>query len=804
MNKPKFDKPDHCIDCPLYDEPGPVPAVGPTDAKMLYVGEAPGETEVDSPIFRPDRMAPFIGGSGRIRNSILGQAGISYKDIRTCNVVKCRPPRNRAPSEVEVRKCAKFLIEEIRNVNPNVIVAAGATPLKVLTGLEGIATWRGVPVEGFEKRKVFPTWHPAFIMRQQYQWPFAVHDMVRANAQSSSPELRRIPIDVIPSASATATGESVLRRAREVGSFCFDFETTGLYPSTDTIKMVGIGVEPTQAYVYDWTARSQQLFQELAADPKIEIVGQNVESFDIPFAEAKGFKFEGPVFDTMVAFHLCNASYGHKPVKETRRQFGAEKDLSFIASLHTDMIYWKSREHYKNDLREVCGKDVIATARAAEDLKKELAGYDMTDLYYKHVMPVQPVLREMHNNGIKRDEETSVRWSLALKRKALELEENLKKELNQPTLNIASSQQLCKLLYDDMGLPAQTRERKGKPSSRSADAEALEHLAEKYDNPVLKQIVDIRHLRKMDSTFINVRTDDDGFVHPSFGTSKTANGRLNSWNPNGQNIPWMMRSIYVSRFGKEGVLYASDWSQIEWRLAMVLSGDPTGLELLGSGVDQHKGVYAEAFGKRIEDITPDERHEAKFIVYGLGYGRGAQSISEAHNIPYDKVQVFVKRFFERFAIYNIWRKGQEEFVKKNHYLVNPFMRRRWWYTRQITEMYNFMPASTAADMMYVALREIYDGLPKDAKMILSVHDEIVVDTPRDCAKEVHNVIQGVMEKTWPDITASSANPKEVRKWYPDGWHCPAEGFFGNNWKDCKGKDKNSLEQDAAIRKELGL
>ena len=92
MSKPTFDKPDHCIDCPLYDEPGPVPAVGPTDAKMLYVGEAPGETEVDSPMFRPDRMAPFIGGSGRIRNSILGQAGISYKDIRTCNVVKCRPP----------------------------------------------------------------------------------------------------------------------------------------------------------------------------------------------------------------------------------------------------------------------------------------------------------------------------------------------------------------------------------------------------------------------------------------------------------------------------------------------------------------------------------------------------------------------------------------------------------------------------------------------------------------------------------------------------------------------------------------
>ena len=355
-----------------------------------------------------------------------------------------------------------------------------------------------------------------------------------------------------------------------------------------------------------------------------------------------------------------------------------------------------------------------------------------------------------------------------------------------------------------MGLPAQTRERKGKAPSRTADAEALEYLAEKHDNPILKQIVDIRHLRKMDSTFINVPTDDHGFVHPSFGTSKTANGRLNSWNPNGQNIPWMMREIYVSRYGKEGILYASDWSQIEWRLAMIMSGDPLGLELLGSGADQHKGVYSEAFGKRIEDVTADERHEAKFIVYGLGYGRGAQSISEAHGIPFEKVQAFVKRFFQRFKTYQLWRNGQEAFVKKEHYLANPFMRRRWWYTRQVTEMYNFLPASTAADMMYVALRQINDQLPKDAKLVLSVHDEIVVDTPRDVARETFHVVKNVMEQKWPNITASSNDPKEIRRWYPDGWHCPAEGFFGANWKDCKGKTPSSLAADAAIRKELGI
>ena len=120
-----MNNPDYCTACPLYNEPGPVPATGPTNAKMLYIGEAPGETEVDAPMYRPERMAPFIGGSGRIRNAILSHAGINKdKEIRTCNVVKCRPPRNRTPTDDEIRYCAKFLIEEIQNVVPNVIIAA--------------------------------------------------------------------------------------------------------------------------------------------------------------------------------------------------------------------------------------------------------------------------------------------------------------------------------------------------------------------------------------------------------------------------------------------------------------------------------------------------------------------------------------------------------------------------------------------------------------------------------------------------------------------------------------------------------
>jgi uracil-DNA glycosylase family 4 len=833
---PVFDKPEYCADCPLRDAAGPVWGKGPEVANTMIFGEAPGAEEVDFPNHRPSRFAPFIGGSGRLLTSICRCAGIDRNTVFVSNIVKCRPTRvgdngfvaNRTPTAIEIAYCSAFAKAEVEAINPNVIIATGEVPLAALTGKEKIGLWRGVPIESVwdnaegQPWKVFPTWHPAFIARAQYNWPFAVHDMVRASAQASFPEIRRVPFDIIRQASVATDGARVLADARARGAATFDFETTGLSARRDSIAMVGFAARSDEANVFDWSPGARALFQEILDDPGIELIGQNILYFDLPFAEDKGLNVHWgrKVFDTMVAFHLCNASYGQTPIREqsqgTFRARGMEKDLSMIASCHTDIPYWKSRDDYRGDLRKVCGTDCIATDRAAMDpdsgLKKELKQYDLLDLYYNHVLPVHPVLRRMTQRGVKIDEERGAKWSLVLEQQADELEATLKEGIGDANFSIDSPKQLMDLLYNRMGLPVQYHEDKHRGMRPSADAESLISLARMNpDNAILLTIIDIRQLRKLKATFVDPFLIA-GRVHPNFGVSKTSTGRLNSWDPNAQNIPEYLRDLWIPD-NEECVILAGDWSQIEWRLAMVMSGDETGLQLLSSGVDNHRAVAAEVLRKPISEVTDSERYSAKFIVYGLGYGRGAASIASGYDphqrgrgslgqMTMDFVNNFINSFFTRFSGFSRWRDGNVSFVKRNNYLKNPFNRRRWWYTWEVTEVYNFPQQSTAADMMYDALIAIDAALPKDATMRLTVHDEVVINCPKDCVKEAWRAVKECMEVTWPRIVEASARPEVVKKYYPNGWFCPADVHVGANWKQCKSNDPVDKAPRAALEKAL--
>ena len=808
-----FSKPESCRTCPLFGEPGPVRGLGPSDAKLFLVGEAPGGEEVDHPQHRPERFKPFIGGAGRLLSSLCSQAGINRNKAFVTNVVKCRPPGNRTPTALEIVHCAPFLIEEIEKGSPNVLVALGEVALNVLADKKGIGLHRGVVYEGFGGRKVFPTWHPAFIARAQYNWPFAVADLLRAQAESTFKEIRRVPFELVVDENSPASRNALLAAIRARQAFAFDFETTGLSGKRDSIKMCGFTEGPNKAHVLDWSTSTLQFLQTLLDDPSIEVIGQNILNFDLPFAEDQGLRIRWTnVFDTMTAFHLANSSYGQTTVAEqnagTFRQRGADKDLTFISSLHTDIPYWKSREGYRDDLHKVCGTDCIATDRAATDptrgLKHELETYGMTNLYYKHVLPVHPILRSMTKLGVRLHEERAAGWAVLLAREADSMEHTLKEALGAPFLNLDSPQQLMDILYNKLKLPVQYVDDKKRGRRPTANADALETLAELApENKILQSLVTIRHFRKLKSTYIEPAfASGDGRIHPSFGVSKAATGRFNSWRPNAQNVPEEVRDIWIPD-SDEHVLLSADWSQIEWRLAMVMSGDPVGLELLARGVDNHRAIAAEVLSKRMEEVSDEERYAAKFIVYGLGYGRGAASISEGHNLPIDFVKTFIGRFFNRFRVFTEWRERNVNFVKQNHFLANPFMRRRWWYTWEVTEVYNFPQQSTAADMMYDALIMLAQQLPKDATLRLTVHDEAVLNVAKDVLHETWACVRDVMQMKWPQIVEASANPAIVRKYYPNGWFCPTDIGIGTDWMMTKSKDKEKKASAKQLRTELG-
>jgi len=421
----------------------------------------------------------------------------------------------------------------------------------------------------------------------------------------------------------------------------------------------------------------------------------------------------------------------------------------------------------------------------------------------------------MTKQGMLIDEQRAGLWSIHLQEKAEELGKVLSEGLGG--INLDSPIQLMKLLYDDMGLPEQYIIDRKRGKRRTANAEALNKLAELApENKILMGIVDRRHLLKMNSTFIEPAMEK-GRVHARFGVAKAATGRFNSWDPNAQNVPEYMRDIWIPD-NKDCVLLSADWSQIEWRLAMVMAGDPVGLELLTAGVDNHSAIAAEVLGKKIgpnpdgtcdhvdckEHVTSVERYQSKFIVYGLGYGRGADSVAKATGMRIEDVHAFIGRFFTRFRRFAEWREENVRFVKQNYYLANPFKRRRWWYSWAITEVYNFPQQSTAADMMYEALVMLKRELPKGADLRLTVHDEVVLNVPKDLIKLTRDAVRRCMEATQQLIVDASARPDVVEQFYPDGWSCPADIHIGENWKMCKSKDPADKLRRKELEKHFGL
>lgn len=820
-------KPESCKICPLYESPeGIVWGEGPIDADSMYVGEAPGGDETAEELYKDPVTQviksrrinkPFRGGAGRVLNALFRHAGLDRSKVYMTNAVKCRPTArnalgqtiNRTPTETEIRCCARFLVDEIRRVNPNVIVPLGVVPLKVLTGTKkGILNMRSVPIEGnlrtdglAPRYKVVPNLHPAFVMRQQQYWPMAVFDLSRANAESRYPDIRRREWKYVIHAKLVDVKERLLAEIFRTGMYFHDLETTGLNPKTSTFRCVGLSGNDKEIFCFDWTSDVIELLEQIHGDPKLMTVGQNSEGFDIMYQEEKGFEFNGPSYDTLLGWHLLNPDL--------------PKDLATIGASATDEPNWKDDTMYKageDALQVGCCKDVYATARGALDQFGELKQKGLYDLYFDQIMPLQPVLRKMWRRGMRKDLKRAAGWHIVLTKKADEFEQKLKRGLGDATFEVNSPRQLMDLLYTRMGLPVQYKDDRERGKRPSVDADALDALAMISNNPILLLIRTIRTLRKWDSTYIQCDHDEHGFVHGHFSSAKAANGRLNSFNPNMQNFPLWMREILVAD-SEDEVLISRDWGQIEWRIAMALSGDRNGLDALAAGRDAHKDAYSLAFDVDYETVTKAQRFEAKTYNFGLLYGRGEKSLAAGRPghpesaIPIERVKDYVQRFFEKFSGYKAYRSQLEQQVKKDYYVSTAWGRRRYWYTYgNMPEAFNFPISGTAAHMMYIVLPQLERELPKGATLRLTIHDEVVVNAPKEQKTLLQTIecMRDIMQQAFAPLTERSLYPDTVRHYYPNGWWCPTECHIGENWKITKGENEADKKIEYALRKQLGV
>ncbi|MGC8876201.1 DNA polymerase I [Thermus sp.] len=439
---------------------------------------------------------------------------------------------------------------------------------------------------------------------------------------------------------------------------------------------------------------------------------------------------------------------------------------------------------YGGEWVEEAAQRALLAERLQRNLLERLKGEEKLLWLYEEVeKPLSWVLAHMEATGVRLDVAYLKALSLELEGEVRRLEAEVFRLAGHP-FNLNSRDQLERVLFDELGLPAIGKtEKTGK---RSTSAAVLEALREAH--PIVGKILEYRELTKLKSTYIDPLP---GLVHPRtgrlhtrFNQTATATGRLSSSDPNLQNIPvrtplgQRIRRAFVAEEG--WVLVALDYSQIELRVLAHLSGDENLIRVFKEGQDIHTETASWMFGVPKEAVDPLMRRAAKTVNFGVLYGMSAHRLSQELAIPYEEAAAFIERYFQSFPKVRAWIEKTLEEGRTRGYVETLFGRRRYVpdlnarvkSVREAAERMAFnMPVQgTAADLMKLAMVKLFPRLKEmGARMLLQVHDELLLEAPKERAEEVAALAKEVMEGVYP-----LAVPLEV------------EAGMGEDWLSAKG------------------
>lgn len=434
---------------------------------------------------------------------------------------------------------------------------------------------------------------------------------------------------------------------------------------------------------------------------------------------------------------------------------------------------------YGGEWTEEAGERAALSERLFANLWGRLEGEERLLWLYREVeRPLSAVLAHMEATGVRLDVAYLRALSLEVAEEIARLEAEVFRLAGHP-FNLNSRDQLERVLFDELGLPAIGKtEKTGK---RSTSAAVLEALREAH--PIVEKILQYRELTKLKSTYIDPLPDlihpRTGRLHTRFNQTATATGRLSSSDPNLQNIPVrtpLGQRIRRAFIAEEGwLLVALDYSQIELRVLAHLSGDENLIRVFQEGRDIHTETASWMFGVPREAVDPLMRRAAKTINYGVLYGMSAHRLSQILAIPYEEAQAFIERYFQSFPKVRAWIEKTLEEGRRRGYVETLFGRRRYVpdlearvkSVREAAERMAFnMPVQgTAADLMKLAMVKLFPRLEEmGARMLLQVHDELVLEAPKERAEAVARLAKEVMEGVYP-----LAVPLEVEVGIGEDW-----------------------------------
>ena len=428
------------------------------------------------------------------------------------------------------------------------------------------------------------------------------------------------------------------------------------------------------------------------------------------------------------------------------------------------------------------GEEGLGFVHALPALCKRLADdiHDIANdkLLYEIEIPLARVLARMENLGFMVDVEAIRRYGEHLSVEVDELQKSIYEDVGYE-FNINSPKQLAKALFEDLNLPT----RKKTKSGYSTNAEVLESLLPLH--PVISKILDYRTVAKLKSTYCDSLIDKvaaDGRIHSSFNQTETRTGRISSTEPNPQNIPVRTeRGKEFRRFfrAKDGcVLVDADYSQIELRVLAHMAGDQTMRKAFTDNIDIHTVTASEVFGVPIDQVTPLMRSRAKAVNFGIVYGIGAFSLSKDIGVTVREAQKYIDKYLARFSAIDSYMNTTIQQAKEDGYVQTMLGRRRYlpelsasnFNTRSFGERVarNAPIQGTAADIIKIAMVRVDERLKREgleARLILQVHDELIVEAPAFESMQVAMLLQEEMENALSLTVPLTAEASMGETWY---------------------------------------
>lgn len=494
-------------------------------------------------------------------------------------------------------------------------------------------------------------------------------------------------------------------------------------------------------------------------DKSIGKIGHNIK-YDYVVMKQFGIDVAPIAFDTMVAAFLIS------PIgrAQTLSQLAYE-ELGISMIDIEELIGRKGKNQLTfnkiaiKEAGQYAAEDADITLRLYNKLKSELDKIgELTKLAKQMEWPLIKVLGDMEYKGVELD----VEFLNKLSDKYSAIIEDLQKKIWKIAggqFNISSPAQLQKILFEKLKIDS-TGIKKTKTGISTAASE-LEKLRGKHE--IVDMMFEYRELTKLTTTYVDALpklVKPDGRIHTSYNQTIAQTGRLSSTNPNLQNIPTRteagreIRKAFVAPKGR--VFISADYSQIELRLAAALAKDEPMIKAFKSGADIHTATAAEMFGVKQSEVTKDQRYGAKTINFGVLYGMNPHGLSVATGFDYDKAREFIDRYFSLRKGVADYIASVKKFAHDNNYTETIFGRRRPcpdvrssnFIIRAAAERaaVNMPLQGTAADMMKIAMINIHKKLPKDADLILQIHDELIVECNQEDAKKVEKIVKDEMEK----------------------------------------------------------